>query len=277
MIPRVSAAALARVPRDVLATVPPHMAAELRVIPHGYRQRWQPDAGHGAIRPMIGRRTRSPRTPSVRSSARWLRLPRCGKRLRTHYGVFLNKPGAPASGQKAAGPPRPLWPPLPSQRRSRCRQPHRLRQGGAGRGAKPAAAPAAAKPAAAARQRRPNQQLSPRRLRRRPSPQRSPRRLPRRLSPQRLRRQLRQQTRALSLRRRLPPRRLSLRPSQLLSQRKTAAAPAAAAKPAAAPSAQPAATAAKPAQPPSRQQPSPAAPAAPAAAKPAAQPAASSR
>jgi hypothetical protein len=33
MIPRVSAAALARVPRDVLSTVPPHKAAELRVIP----------------------------------------------------------------------------------------------------------------------------------------------------------------------------------------------------------------------------------------------------
>ena len=32
-ISRVTAATLARVPRDVLSTVPPHMAAELRVIP----------------------------------------------------------------------------------------------------------------------------------------------------------------------------------------------------------------------------------------------------
>ena len=129
MIPRVSAAALARVPRDVLGAVPPHMAAELRVIPTDIDS-----AGNltlAMVDPTDDRAADEVAAYAQRQVQRAVASPTAMREaLRTHYGVFLNKPGAPASGQKGAGGSSPAVAPVSA--------------------APVAAAPAAAKPVAAA-------------------------------------------------------------------------------------------------------------------------------
>ena len=156
MIPRVSAAALARVPRDVLGTVPPHMAAELRVIPTDIDS-----AGNmtlAMVDPTDDRAAEEVAAYAQRQIQRAVASPTAMREaLRTHYGVFLNKPGAPASGQKAVAASSPAVAPVtgPAAQKAAApapaaKQPAAQAQAPGMIASKPAAAPAAAaKPAAA--------------------------------------------------------------------------------------------------------------------------------
>src|SRR4051812_49747667 len=102
MIPRVSAAALARVPRDVLGTVPPHMAAELRVIPTDIDS-----AGNltlAMVDPTDDRAADEVAAYAQRQAQRAVASPTAMREaLRTHYGVFLNKPGSGTASPGASG------------------------------------------------------------------------------------------------------------------------------------------------------------------------------
>ena len=156
MIPRVSAAALARVPRDVLGTVPPHMAAELRVIPTDIDS-----AGNmtlAMVDPTDDRAAEEVAAYAQRQIQRAVASPTAMREaLRTHYGVFLNKPGAPASGQKAVAASSPGVAPVTGPAAQKAAAPAPAAKQPAAQApapgmiaSKPAAAPAAAaKPAAA--------------------------------------------------------------------------------------------------------------------------------
>ncbi|MFO0572616.1 MAG: hypothetical protein U1A78_01315 [Polyangia bacterium] len=116
MIPRVSAAALARVARDVLQAVPPHMAAELRVIPTDIDSSGNltlamvdPSDDHAADEVAAYTQRQVQRAVASPTAMR--------EALRTHYGVFLNKPGSakagvssPANAPVAATPAAPAAP-----------------------------------------------------------------------------------------------------------------------------------------------------------------------
>src|SRR5262245_53641024 len=110
MIPRVSAAALARVPRDVLSTVPPHMAAELRVIPTDIDSTG--NLTLAMVDPTDDRAADEVAAYTQRQVQRAVASPTAMREaLRTHYGVFLNKPG-----QSGMVPPvNPNGPPPPAQ------------------------------------------------------------------------------------------------------------------------------------------------------------------
>lgn len=102
-IPRVSAAALARVSKDVLNAIPADLAAQLRVIPMDI------DAGGNLTLAMVdpsddeaveqvimhtlSEVNRAVASPTAMREA-----------LRTHYGVVLSKPGAPTGAPAAVQP-----------------------------------------------------------------------------------------------------------------------------------------------------------------------------
>lgn len=148
-IPRVSAAALARVSKDVLNAIPADLAAQLRVIPMDI------DAGGNLTLAMVdpsddeaveqvimhtlSEVNRAVASPTAMREA-----------LRTHYGVVLSKPGAPAAAPAVAQPAAKSGP-LPVQAPAAQPAPAApAAQPAPAPAAKPAAAPAVA-PAAAAK------------------------------------------------------------------------------------------------------------------------------
>lgn len=156
-IPRVSAAALARVSKDVLNAIPADLAAQLRVIPMDI------DAGGNLTLAMVdpsddeaveqvimhtlSEVNRAVASPTAMREA-----------LRTHYGVVLSKPGAPA-GAPAQAVPAAKSGPVAAAAPAAAPAPTPAPAPAAAPAAKPAAAPVvssapapapAAKPAAAA-------------------------------------------------------------------------------------------------------------------------------
>ncbi|MBL9044934.1 MAG: hypothetical protein JNM83_25225 [Myxococcales bacterium] len=148
-IPRVSAAALARVSKDVLNAIPADLAAQLRVIPMDI------DAGGNLTLAMVdpsddeaveqvimhtlSEVNRAVASPTAMREA-----------LRTHYGVVLSKPGAPAAAPAVVQPAAKSGP-LPVQAPAAQPAPAApAAQPAPTPAAKPAAAPAVA-PAAAAK------------------------------------------------------------------------------------------------------------------------------
>ncbi|HNK47262.1 MAG TPA: hypothetical protein PKL17_20940, partial [Pseudomonadota bacterium] len=102
-IPRVSAAALARVSKDVLNAIPADLAAQLRVIPMDIDASGNltlamvdpsdDDAVEQVIMHTLSEVNRAVASPTAMREA-----------LRTHYGVVLSKQGAPAAAPAAAAP-----------------------------------------------------------------------------------------------------------------------------------------------------------------------------
>jgi len=138
-IARVSAAALARVPRDVLSTVPPHMAAELRVIPTDLDSTG--NLTLAMVDPTDDRAADEVAAYTQRQVQRAVASPTAMREaLRTHYGVQLGKAGAGggAPAAKAAAKPAAAQAAAPAAAKPAAAPTE-----------KPAAAPAATKPAAA--------------------------------------------------------------------------------------------------------------------------------
>lgn len=148
-IPRVSAAALARVPRDVLSSVPPHMAAELRVIPteldsSGNLTLAMVDPTDDRAADEVAAYTQRPIQRAVASPTAMREA------LRTHYGVFLNKPGASAPAKTPVPAPAPAAA-APAPAAAAPATAPKPAAAAPAAAAKPAAAAPAAQPAAAAK------------------------------------------------------------------------------------------------------------------------------
>jgi len=160
MVPRVSAAAMARVSREVLAIVPPHIAAELRVIPtevdnSGSLVLAMVDPSDDRAAEEVSAYTQRPVLRAVASPTAMREA------LRTHYGVFLNKPGGAAPAKTAASSPvnAPVAVPTPAATVAPAAAPVAAAPASGANvtgsrppeSAKPAASPAVATPAAAAK------------------------------------------------------------------------------------------------------------------------------